>query len=119
MFWSKKRMVVTDLERKIEGLEQERTNLKREVEDLKIAKKISEEDIKHMVKMKEEKLDIEHQKKVATIERQKDVAVAAVKDGYRDKVEANLEVQRKEMREMYSEVLKRLPNIAVKLGGDL
>ena len=109
----------SNLKDRIKKLEDERTELKREVEDLKIQKKISEEDIKHMVKMKEEKLDIDYQKKVMEVERGSEKAVAVVKDEYRDKVEANLEKQRLELKGMYGEILERLPNIAVKLKGDV
>jgi hypothetical protein len=41
---------------KVTDLEKERRELKEEVENLKLKKKIEEEDIKHMVKIKEERL---------------------------------------------------------------
>jgi len=107
------------LKDRIKKLEDERIELKREVEDLKIQKKISEEDIKHMVKMKEERLALDYEKKVAEVERAKEKDVAAEKDKYRDKVEASLETQRLELRGMYGEILERLPNIAVKLRGEV
>jgi len=45
-----------ELKYKIEGLEKERADLQREVNDLKSQKKIEEQEIKHLVKIKDEKL---------------------------------------------------------------
>lgn len=121
MFWNKKTVqpVATvrfdELERKCEALCLERVTLKEQVENLKIEKKTSEEDIKHMVKMKEERLDIEFQKKVMEVERLKQEDVAKVKDDYRDKLETNLVAQKDDIKTMYSEILERLPNINTRL----
>ena len=71
-------------------LEKERRTLKEEVEDLKLKKKTSEEDIKHMVRMKEERLSIEHEKKTIESEKEKEREIALVKDDYRDKTEKYL-----------------------------
>jgi len=117
MFW--KKSVETgrfeELERKIENLTNERRTLKEEVEDLKIKKKIETEDIKHMVKMKEEKNDLEFQKKVMEKEQEKQAAIATVKDEYRNKLEKNLIAQKDDIKEMYSQILKRLPDVNARL----
>lgn len=122
MWWSKKEEAKMDfsarcekLEGKLQGLYDERVTLKEQVEDLKIEKKTSEEDIKHMVKMKEERLDIEFQKKVMELERKKQEEVAKVKDDYRDKLETNLVAQKDDIKDMYGEILERLPNINARL----
>lgn len=100
-------------------LEKEVRALKREVEDLKLKRKIEDEDIKHMVRMKEERLDLEHQKKEAELERQKHEAIAEVKDKYRDKTENQLEKRAEDLKGMYAEILKRLPDVNVRLKGDV
>lgn len=116
------------LEKELEKLRVERLDLKDEVGDLKLKKKVEEEDIKHMVKMKEERLDLEHQKKTAKLgaefasknanaELEKQQAIGEVKDKYRDKAEAVLEKQVNDMKDMYGQILERLPNVAVKLKG--
>ena len=106
---------ISVLEKKCDGLTKERFSLKEEVEDLKLKKKMSEEDIKHMVKMKEEKLDIEHQKKMQALELEKYKAIAEVKDEYRDKIEVRLEKEGTNIKEMYDQILERLPNITAKI----
>ncbi len=106
---------VTELESKCEKLSTERLGLKEEVEDLKLKKKISEEDIKHMVKMKEEKLELAHDKRLQAMVLEKQEEIGKIKDAYRDKTEQALEKQLVIMKEMYVEVLARLPNISAKL----
>jgi chromosome segregation ATPase len=107
------------LKDEIKTLEKDRAELKREIEDLKIKKKISEEDIKHMVRMKEEKNNLEYEKRVAKIEKEKDNEIARVKDEYRDKIEKRLENETKNIKEMYGDILQRLPNVNVRLKGDV
>lgn len=116
------------LEKELEALRVERLDLKDEVGDLKLKKKVEEEDIKHMVMMKEERLDLKHLKKTAELEAEyatknagaeleKQKAIGEVKDKYRDKAEAVLEKQVNDMKDMYGQILERLPNVAVKLKG--
>ena len=76
MFFKKDNMV-SKLMDEIEELRKDRAQLKQEVEDLKLKKKIEEEDIKHMVKMKMERLDLEHQKKVQETERVKESQIVS------------------------------------------
>ena len=104
-----------ELETECDTLRGDRRELKDEVEQLKLKKKIEEEDIKHMVKMKEERLDLEHQKHLQKSEMDKQKEIGEIKDKYRDKTEAQLEKQLTSMKEMYGEILERLPNINAKL----
>ena len=48
------------------------------------------------------------------MEREKDSEIAKVKDDYRDKLEGRLEKEVVNMKEMYGQILERLPNINVK-----
>jgi chromosome segregation ATPase len=104
-----------DLEEKIEKLETERTELKREVNDLKSKRKIEEEELKHLVKIKDEKREIEFQKKEMELESAMNKEVAKVKDNYRDKLEKNLIEQKDDIKGMYSEILERLPDVNARL----
>lgn len=90
-------------------------SLKDDIESLKSKKKIEEEDIKHMVRLKEERMEVANQKKELEMEREKDTAIAAVKDDYRDKLEGRLEKEVVNMKEMYGQILERLPNISAKV----
>lgn len=100
-------------------LKEEKTRLKEEVADLKLKKKIEEEDIKHMVKMKEEKLAIEHQKKMLELEKKTQDEIHKAQNEYRDKIEKNLEKQLSDMKAMHDAILERLPNVAVRLKGEV
>ena len=88
--------------------------LKDDIQSLKSKKKIEEEDIKHMIRLKEERMEVANEKKALEMHREKDKAIAEVKDTYRDKLEGRLEIEVKNMKEMYGQILERLPNINVK-----
>jgi len=77
---------------------------------------MEEEDIKHMVKINEERKDIEIEKEKVKLNGEKATEIAEVKDQYRDKIEANLEGQLGKMDGMYKELLARLPNITAHIG---
>jgi competence protein ComGF len=93
--------------------------LKQQCEEMKLQKKLDLEDIKHMVKMKEEKLNIEYEKKVLAVEKAHDEKLMRIKDQYRDKMEARLEKETANIKSMYADILTRLPNVNVRLKGDV
>jgi len=109
------------LREQIISLNSQRNTLVNEVENLKSKhriekeelvndRKIADEDIKHMVKIKTEQLEIEHEKKNMEKEKTLQAEVAKVKDEYRDKIEKNLEDESKRTQEMYNEILEiRIP----------
>ena len=103
-----------DRSAKVKSLEIERDKLKEEISDLKIQKKIEQEDIKHMVRLKEEKDLVIHERQKLEMENEKQKAINVVRDEYRDKLEKRLEVEVANMKEMYNQILARLPNINVK-----
>mgnify|MGYP003133356900 CR=1 FL=1 len=113
---------VVNLRREKRQLEDDLAKLKHnhhlDLEKIESKKKIADEDIKHMVKMKEEKLQVEYEKNSLKNERSKDIEVAEIRDDYRIKIEQRLETEVKNMKEMYGEILKRLPNVNVRLKGD-
>jgi len=100
-------------------LEKEIKSLKEEVAGLKLKKKIEDEDIRHMVKIKQEALEIEHKKKNMDVEAAKNAEIAECKDAYRDKMEMFLQKQVQDVKEMYAQILKRLPDVNVRLKGDV
>ena len=108
-----------ELKEKVEKLEFDRDTLKEELADVKLDKKISEEDIKHMIRMKEEKNEIEFERQCMVKDRECETQIAEVKDGYRDKMEANLKTQIDNIKEMYGEILQRLPDVNVNLKGKI
>ena len=92
--------------------------LRGKLKEVQQDKKLEEEDIKHMIKMREEAFEVDKQKFELKCEREKDAAIAKVKDDHRDKLEELLHGQIKDGKELYSEILSRLPNVNVRLKGD-
>lgn len=103
----------------LDGLKRSVRTLKDELAELKQTKKMEEEDIKHMVKIHKERNAIELEKKTAELERAKHNEVAEVKDDYRDKMETRLQTEVTNMKEMYGQILERLPKVTARLKGDL
>lgn len=93
--------------------------VKEELEDVKLKKKIEEEDIKHLTKIKLEQNEIEFQKKTLALERQKDGEVMTLKQNYADKMQFRLEKETENIKGMYDQILKRLPDVNVRLKGDV
>jgi len=119
MFNKKIKADLAFLEVKKTNLEKELRRVKDELADTKHKKKLEEEDIKHMVKMSKEANEIKLQKSIMDKEKEKQEAIAAVKDTYRDKMEERLQTEVTNIKEMYSDILERLPNINVKMKGDV
>ena len=114
------------VKRQIEKLESERDALnddlfktRNQLAELKQKRKMEDDEIRHLVKIKESQLDIDHQKKLIEADREKEISIAAVKDEYRDKMEKELSRQIDRMQQMYGEILGRLPNVNVRLKGDV
>ncbi len=116
----------TQVKDQIKSLESERDSLndnllgvKNELSELKQKKKMEDEDIRHLVKLKESKLEIENEKKQVEREREQQEAIATVKDEYRDKQESTLQKQIDAGEKRYAEILRRLPDVKVCLKGDV
>jgi hypothetical protein len=107
------------LKSEVKQLKSERRRLKDELADIKAKHRIEEAQTKHLVKMREEQLNLELQKKVIEAESEKEQRIAAVKDEYRDKMEKQLSKEAQNIKEMYNQILERLPNINAKLKGEL
>ncbi len=113
------RLQITTLESERDTLNDENRKVKDELAELKQKRKMEDEDIRHLVKIKEGKLDLEHQKKRVELEGKFQAEKAVVKDEYRDKLESTLQGQIKDVKGMYGEILKRLPNVNVRLKGEV
>ena len=97
------------------GLKEEIRRLKDELEDLKTKKVMEEREIKHLVKLKEEKLDVENQKKVLELRAEYNAMTMRLQEKYHQQQLGDLAMARKEMKEIYSEIMQRLPNITASL----
>ena len=113
-FFKKKDSEKEELKLAIKQLEKDKRSLKEDLAELKLKKKLEEEDIKHMVKINNERKDIELEKEKMKLERKSAEEIAKVKDSYQDKTEQQLEKQLTNMKSMYGEILERLPNYNIK-----
>lgn len=116
MFNKKCNCKVDELTDEISDLKEKKIKLEDEVRQLKLEHKIAEEDIKHMIAMKEERLDLEHEKKIVALQKDMDKQIMDIKEKYRDKVEKQLEKESGNMKEMYGQILARLPNVTAHFG---
>lgn len=89
--------------------------LKTELAELKLKKRIEEEEIKHLVKMKEEKQLIEGQKKEIELQKLFQKKEMELQSTYHEKVLKTIEESRKESRELYTQIMNRLPNVNVEM----
>lgn len=107
---------IHELGKQIDRIESKK---KIKIDEMNADRKMHDEKMEHLVKIKIESLEIEHDKKVVSLERSEATAIADVKDEYRDKSEERLEKRNEELKDMYSEVLERLPNLnaSMHLGG--
>jgi hypothetical protein len=110
---------IKSLESERDRLNDSNRKIRDELADLKQQKRMEDENIRHLVKIKEEKLDIEHEKKQVERERVQQEVIAKVKDEYRNKQESTLQKQIDDGKEMSAEILARLPNVSVRLKGDV
>lgn len=105
------------LEMDCRDLRNEKTALSVDLTTLKHKHKLEKEDLEHLVKLKTEQLDIEYEKKVLKLER---VHAAIIRDLTKQHHVDIVKMQNEEsdnMREIYKEILGRLPDITAHFGG--
>lgn len=105
-------------EQRADTAKQQARRLTENIEDLKLKKKIEGEDIKHLVKIDQERKDIALDKEKLELEREKDKSIQTIREEYQKKQETLLNEQIKKGEEMYKEILKLMPdvNMAVRAG---
>ena len=91
------------------------TKLKEEIADLKLQKKMEEREIKQLVKMKEETNELEFQKKELKLKEEFAEKEQKLLKEYHEKNLKQIDKASKEMKEIYSGIMKRLPNIQASL----
>ncbi|KKN43352.1 hypothetical protein LCGC14_0704090 [marine sediment metagenome] len=98
-------------------LKTEIEQLKKELAELKLKKVMEEREIKHLVTLKEEKLEIEHEKHEVELQKQYQQKEMTLQTQYHDKIMAALNKAADDMNATYKEIMKRLPNVNVELKG--
>ena len=110
---------ISNLEDQKTVLEDDKNKLQMELDRLGARYKTEEQELKHMIKMKEERAELELDREKLKLTQEKDEEVAKVKDQFRDKMEARLMTEGENIKEMYGQILERLPNISAKLEGKM
>lgn len=110
---------VESLEAERNKLRDERDNAQSELTKFQATKKMEEEEIKHGLKMEQERAKLEKLQHEAKVAKERDEAIGKVKDQYRDKMESELRAQIERANVMYKEILGRLPDVNVKLRGSV
>lgn len=100
-----------------EKLKSEISRLTEQLKQLKSDKKIEEREIQHLVKLKEEKLLVDYEKKVMELERKKASEVQVLRDEYQEKLQKLLERRGDDLKDMYAQILARLPDINLHMKG--
>ena len=105
---------------KLVDLRTDKRTLEEEVHQLKHEHKLEKENIKHMVKIKEEKNEVELAKKEVALEREKHDEIEKIKDEYRDKLEKFLTKQIADQKDTHEKLMEHMPKIEAMFGnGDL
>lgn len=100
---------------KVSTLKKEIRGLKDDLATLKTTKKMEEREIEHLVKMKEEKQVIEFEKKEVEQTKKYQDKEMELQKNYHDKVLTNINETHKDQKELYKEILKRLPDVNVEI----
>lgn len=100
---------------KIEEQNREIEKLKIDIKDLELKKRLEEEEIRHLVKMKEEKMAIESEREKIRLQGEFQKKEMDLQSEYHDKILKSIDEQRKESRELYAAVMDRLPNVNVEM----
>lgn len=93
------------------GPKEEIPKLKRELKELELQKTMDERDIRHLVKLQQEKHEVEFQKKEVELQKQFQLKEMELQTKYHTDIVAKIEEFAKEQRSTYAEIMKRLPNV--------
>ena len=119
--------IINTLNDKAMSARLEKKRIQEELDGLRSEKKIEEEEIKHMIKMREERQAIALERKEIAIQKDADEQVKTAQttyrqkiqemhEDYRHKVEEHLESRNEDMKNTMEQVLARLPDIKMLLG---
>lgn len=95
----------------IHTLDRTVVDLKEQAEKQKRLKKLEDDEIKHRLKVREEELDLDTKKKLMERDEKHAKALADAERSYQEKITEGLEKRVGEMKEMYGQILERLPDV--------
>ena len=100
-----------DGDSQVEMLKKQVVTLKEEIAELTLKKTMSEREVEQLVKMKQEKQDIEYSKKEIALMGQFQTKEMDLMKDFHNKTLELLEKKAAELGETHKEILKRLPDI--------
>ena len=103
------------LQEKISSLTKEKQTVTDELEGLKLQKKHEIRDIEHMVKMREEKQGIELEKKTVELQKKFQEKEMELQTKGHDKIMSMLEKGKDELKDVYKQIIERLPNVNMEI----
>lgn len=112
---TKESVNILSLQKDISKLTEEKRTLKDDLADLKKAKELEKTEIEHLVALKEQRMELTIQQKELKLEKefqQKELALR--QKGYEEMV-ANIQKAGEDMKLLYGEILRRLPNVNLQL----
>ena len=89
--------------------------LKRQIEELELKKRLEQLEIEHLVKMKEEKQLIATQKRENELVAKYQQKEIALQTEYHGKMLGTIEKAHQDIKEIYMQILARLPNVNVEM----
>lgn len=115
-----------EIRQEIKELRKSKKALEEQLEELKLKKRLEEEEIRHMIKINEERLKQEIEGKKLELEKQKAQDITKLRDEQRiqiteslkefhTKIEARFGDELKNLKEVYGLLMQRLPNVNLTL----
>ena len=92
--------------------------LRKEIDNLKETKQREEREIKHLVKLEKEQADITLQKEKMKMQEDYNKKEMQLRQEFFDKNMVLIKEGHKDMKEMYAEIMKRLPNVNMEINRD-
>jgi len=114
------------LQSSVEVLVKEKQTLKTELEELKLKKRLEQEEIKHMTKINEERKDAEvektkielekkHNERINKFREEQTAALLQLTKELHGKLEGRFNVELGNLKEIYQALMARLPNVNLTL----
>jgi hypothetical protein len=94
---------------------EEVSKLKRELKELELKKTMEERETEHLVKLKQEKLSIEFERKEIELQKKYQAKEMTLQTEYHNKIIAEIQKGREEQQKTYAEIMKRLPNVNMRI----
>lgn len=121
MFWNKpvatdtKTVELESARRELQSSKDQVANLDKKIRELEHLKSLEEKELSHLVKMKEEKQAVELQKEKLKLAQDYQTKEMALQTEYHTKVMAVIQKEHADIKQVYTQIMERLPNVNVEL----